>query len=147
LGIEIRLAVEDDYPWLLEQSKLFTEFYGTSKKLYSDHMPKVIQDLVEKHITLVSQDGRNLTGLISGLYTTNFFNPDLKILAEVAWWVTPKYRNTRSGLMLLNEFVKMGKELEVDWITMSLEHHSPVNPKCLAKRGFKSQEHAFLMEV
>jgi len=72
----------------------------------------------------------------------NVFNPSLTSLSEVFWYVLPEYRNTRSGLLLLNAFDKCGQE-QADETNMCLLIGSPVATKSLEKRGFEMKEIAF----
>lgn len=74
------------------------------------------------------------------------FNPQIKVLSECFWWVKPEYRGSRAGALLFKNYVEWGKA-NVDWVTMTLEAHSPVRPEALIKRGFRLQETTFLLEV
>lgn len=90
----------------------------------------------------VSRIGNSYTGAIGGILTPNLFNPDLICLAEIFWYVLPEYRNTRSGLMLLNTFDACGQE-KADETNMCLLVESPVSIKSLEKRGFEMKEISF----
>lgn len=90
----------------------------------------------------VSKIDNKYTGAIGGLLLPNIFNPDLKALSEVFWYVLPEYRNTRSGLLLLDAFDKCGQE-KADETSMCLLMGSPIATKSLEKRGFEMKEIAF----
>ena len=96
----------------------------------------------ESGTAFISKIGNKYTGAIGGLLLPNVFNPDIKTLTEIFWYVLPEYRNTRSGLMLLNTFNKCGMEC-ADEINMCLLMDSPVSTKSLEKRGFEMKEVSF----
>ena len=146
MSYKVRNATLDDIAWLLTQVKKFSDFYGTGKSLYSETAPETLKFLIENHIVFICDKGQAPVGLIVGLLNAHLFNPEIKVLTELLWWVDEEHRNGRAGLMLLNEFVKFGKE-QADWITMSLVSNSNLNPKTLGKFGFKAVESSYLLEV
>lgn len=149
MRIMVRAATPEDITWLLTQLKEFSAFYGTKKPLFGDeeYSRAKLLELIDQHLFLVAiEDLRGPVGFICGLSTPHFMNPDIQLLAEMFWWVVPECRGSKAGALLLNKFIQWGKE-NADWITFTLEHHSPVRDHILLKRGFKYQERAFLLEV
>lgn len=145
----IRRAVTADIPWILSQLKEFSKFYGTKRELYSDDEwgTFFIGHLIDQHLFLVAEsDQLGLLGLIAGTIEPHPYNPEMICLNECFWWVDEKHRGSKAGLLLLNDFIRRGKE-SCDWIWMTLEHHSPVKDLTLIRRGFKEQERSFLLEV
>lgn len=103
--------------------------------------------VIENHLIFVAESSEaGRLGLIAGLVVPHVFNPKIQVLQEILWWVSEEYRGSRAGLLLLNEFVDWGKR-NVDWIMFTLEKHSPVSDRPLIKRGFRSMETAYLLEV
>lgn len=149
MTITVRRAAPSDLGWLVGQLEEFSRFFGTKRSLYPDyaHAEQVMKVHMEKHLLLVAdKEGTGPVGFIAGLISPHIYNPEINVLTETFWWVSPEHRGSRAGLMLLNEFVSIGKEV-ADWVHFSLEHHSPVNESCLTRRGFKLQERAYLLEV
>ena len=150
MTIQVRRANTADVDWILKELRKFSAFYGTKLSLFGEepYARGFITTLVSQHLVLVAipESQTDPIGFISGTVTPHAYNPEIRVLTETFWWVQEEHRGSRAGLLLLNEFTEWGKQ-NVDWITFSLEHHSPVKDTCLTKRGFKLQERAFLMEV
>lgn len=81
-------------------------------------------------------------GALGSMLIPHFYNPNLKVLSELFWYVNPEHRQTRAGIMLLNAFDDLGKEI-ADEATLSLLTSSQVNSKTFGKRGFVATEYAF----
>lgn len=149
MKISIRPAKSDDIVWLLEELEKFSNFYGTKLSLFGEisHAHGAMLNLIENHLVLIAdKQSVGPVGFIAGVVSSHPFNPNIRVLAEYFWWVEEAYRGSRAGPMLLNEFTAWGEQ-HADWITFSLEHHSPVNDRSLSKRGYRLQEKSFLKEV
>lgn len=149
--IRLRDAHIDDVPWLLEQLEDFSKFFGSKHSLFPSkaYGTEKLKELIEGHIMCVAHSDINeqpCVGFIGGILAPHFFNPEVTVLTELFWWVTPDWRNTRTGLMLLEEFIRIGNQ-KAKWIIMTLEDTSPVRPESLLKRGFRAKEHNYLLEV
>lgn len=145
--IKIRRAQAEDIPWLLVELKKFAEIHDSRASVIDEETaPDLIKALVEQQVVFIAEKSGEQLGFIGGVLMPHYFNPKIKVLAETFWWVAEEHRGSRAALLLMKEFVEYGK-VHADWITMALEALSPVNEKCLTKRGFKLQERAFLMEV
>lgn len=138
----------DDTDWLLGQLVQFAQFYGTRRSLFGriEQARASLEDMIKNHIVLIAWRDTLRVGFISGYVTPHPYNTDIRLLAETFWWVDPQHRMSRAGLMLLDKFTDWGNA-NCDWITFSLEHHSPVKDTCLVKRGYKLQEYSYLKEV
>ena len=149
MSVEIRPAQLSDIDWILSQLKEFADFYKTKTSLFgdSDYSREFITMLVTKHLFLVADSKEfGLIGFISGTVEPHPYNPKILSLNECFWWVEEKHRGSKAGLLLLNEFIRIGKQ-HCDWIWMTLESDSPVKDATLVRRGFKEQERSFLLEV
>ena len=134
---------------ILVQLRDFAAFYGTKRSLFPDDpvvARSVVTNLVAHHVFFVATVKGELAGFICGFLTPHIFNPSIRILTEALWWVTPEHRGTQVGAKLFAKFIEHG-EAYADWISMTLEEKSPVNPATLERRGFKLHERAFLREV
>lgn len=148
MAIKVRHAASEDVDWIVSELKKFSEFYGTQRELFlnEENSKPLVQMWVSEHLVLVAERESQLLGFIAGLVHPHLYNPEIQVLSELFWWVPEEYRNTRAGALLLNEYMMWGKK-NTNWITMTLEHNSPVNEKSLFKRGFKLVEKSYLLEV
>lgn len=143
----VRRANKSDLDFIVAQCEEFSKFYGTKKELFpgKEFASQGLLNIIENHVAFVSEVDGELSGFISGYFVEHPFNPKLKLLAENFYWVKQESRFGKSALKLLNAFVDFG-QANSDWITFSLEHHSPMKEAALEKRGFKFQEKSFLRE-
>lgn len=151
MSYEIRVATPDDLPEILKHLKDFSDFYGSKHELYGkneEYNKKLILGFIVDHVFFVasSTDTKHVIGFICGFLNNHIYNPSIKVLTESFWWVSPKHRSSRAGLLLLNKFIEKGKGV-ADWVVMTVEHNSPVNEKSLSKRGFNLVEKSYLLEV
>lgn len=142
----VRRAKTADVPWLMTQLQKFSDFFGTKKSLFSHHAHRQLHQLLETHPFFVAAVNGRPVGFIAGALHPHPYNPDIRVLTEMLWWVAETERGSRAGLMLLEEFLRYG-EKHADWIVFTLETNSPVNERCLTKRGFRLHEKSYLREV
>lgn len=143
----------DDLPWIVGQLEAFTRYFPSKKSLRGPDKfwADGLRTMIENHVFLIawrieSEKAIAPVGLIAGTLAPHPFNPDLTMLCESFWWVAPEHRGSRAGLLLLNEWIKIGKE-KADWVTIATEAISPVNERCLTRRGFRLFEKSYLLEV
>lgn len=148
--IWIRPADRDDIPWLLEQLRAFSTFYGTTIPLFPDD-PASAASILEAQLSgvnpfFVAVVRGDRAGFISGALITHPYNPKLRLLQELFWWVDPAFRGTSVGARLLAAFEAYGRA-HADWILMTVEAKSPIDPRSLERRGYRLHESTYLMEV
>ena len=145
---EVRLAHHSDIPWLIEELRKFSEFYGTKVSLFPGDAiaaDKLFQ-IIKSHVVFVSVRSDERTGFIAGLMSPHFFNEELLVLTEVLWWVPEEFRRTRAGYVLLKRFTEHGKEF-ADWTIMTTECKSKVSDRTLLSMGYTQYEKSFLLEA
>lgn len=150
----IREARPDDVVWLLEQLRAFDQFFGAGRSLVPSD-PMLAHDTVAELVTraqasdaafyIAVLDGTRV-GFIAGVLMNHPFNPEIRLLSELFWWVDPAHRGSSAGARLLARFEEFGRK-RADWITMTLEAKSPVDPSSLTRRGYRHQESSYLLEV
>ena len=145
--IKLRPANNSDIEWLFLQCEDFAEFYKTKISLAGnkEYGLTFLAEVVEKHFVRIALRDGERVGFIAKLIAPHHFNPDIRQLSELLWWVQPEHRNTRVGMLLFKDFMKFG-ETECDQMSFVLEHHSPVKDQFLLKYGFRLQERAYLKE-
>lgn len=149
MSITVRPAVAEDVPWLLDQLQAFDKFFGARRSLIPTdvaYAEALLRNLMANHVFYVALSARGLVGFIAGTLTAHAFNPDLRVLSEVFWWVDEAERGSRAGALLFSAFHEYGLA-QADWIVFTLETNSPVNPATLEKRGFRLHERNYLLEV
>jgi hypothetical protein len=146
--ILIRNGIDSDIEWIVEQLEKFAEFFQSKFNLFpgKEYTREFIKLMFDHHLFLVAQRGQDLLGFVAGYKTLHPFNPKIRCLTEIFWWLDPKHRGSRASLMLLDAFTDYGKE-HCDWIVFTREKHSPFAAKHLEKRGYGSQEVNYYMEV
>lgn len=146
----IRPAVPRDADWLIGELKKFSDFIDGKRPLFGDEA--VAREVLKRffdppHLLLIAEtDDGTRVGFTGGLFSGHLLNPNIRILAEVFWWVVPEHRGGRAGLKLLEAFTDWGKR-NADWISFSIQRDTPVNEATLTRRGFKPRELTYLMEV
>jgi len=143
--IRIRPAFHVDLPWLIEQLKAFDEFVASRQSLFGADAPAMIEKLVADQVVLIAE-GEERHGCIGGTLAPHPFNSEIVVLTEMFWWVMPEHHGTSAGARLLQAFTAYGQE-NADWIIMTLEAKSPVNPANLERKGFALLESSYLLET
>jgi hypothetical protein len=149
--ISVRRATRLDVPWLLTQLEEFASFFGSKHSLFPKD-PMVAVTIVTAFVDqlefflAVDHATQRPVGFIAGALNKHPMNPAIRVLSEVFWWVTPDRRGSSAGARLLERFLAFG-EGNADWIVMTLEAKSPVDPASLERRGFHQHERTYLLEV
>lgn len=145
----IREADINDISYILERGPSFFEHAGFKDKgliFDEDSTYKTLQFLItdENGIVLVHED-KNINGFIYGMLSPFPLNYNQTILTEFAWWVDPAARKM-TGLKLLKEFERIGKEKGADLMIMvtSDSFQEEKLKKFYKKKGFKHLEHHYI---
>lgn len=146
--MELRKAIDSDIDWLVEQAKEFAKFYGSTKLLVDDinFSKEYIAGIIKHHFFKIAEKDGVRLGFIAGLVVPHHFNPKIKMLHELLWWVPEIHRSTKAGSILLDDFIAYGKE-HCDWITFTLEDNTPIDDSVLLRRGFRMKEKSYLLET
>ena len=146
--MEIRSAALLDLDWICVELRKFDEYYGSEIALYGEdeYVRSALTGMIDKHILLVAEEKGKLVGFIGGLCGTHFYNPKIKTLAQIFWWVIPSKRRSRAAVMLLDEFVEYGARF-FDHVTLKLSVKADFGGHSLGKRGFKLVDRTYLMEM
>lgn len=149
MTITVRAGAERDSQWLMTQLRAFDKFAAHKHSLVvdEDYALAALKMMLDEHVCFIAEDaaGQRL-GFIAGYKTPHPFNPRLRVLSEAFWWVAEDHRGSGAAGALLDEFEAYGRRY-CDWTVMTLEHHSPVNPRHLVRRGFLPREQSYLLEV
>lgn len=150
----IREARYEDIPWLLEQLRAFDRFFRAKRSLVPAD-PEVatgfISALIDQAKAMngvfdIATSAGHYVGFVAGVLAPHPFNAEIIVLGELFWWVDPQYRGSSAGARLLQRFEEFGRE-RADWVTMTLEANSPVDPSSLTRRGYRPFETNYLLEL
>ena len=132
----ISRATIDDMQTILPLAIEFNErYFGIPLNLVKTC--EVICYIIEEETAFISPGG-----FIGGIVTEDLLR-DWTVLQEVAW-----YSTDRTGIQLLDRFIKKGRAMEVDEVRVChLETSSPVVGKLLQRRGFAPLETSYRLEI
>jgi hypothetical protein len=145
----IRKAETQDIFWLLPKLLSISHFYNTKKSLFGGGLQskQMLELMIDTQVFLIAfNELEGPVGFIGGHFFEHPFNPKIRVLAETFWWIDDTKPNSDAGALLLDAFTLLGKQ-KADWITFTIDNHSPMNEKSLFKHGYNLHERNFLMEV
>ena len=146
--IEIKRATSEDLDFIISELIKFDEFYREKYSFLGGpaYIFMTISNLVREHVAFIaSRDGESL-GFIVGHVHPHFYNPSLKVLDELWWWVRPCARHTKAASLLLDEFTLWGRR-NVDVIAMHVSPKTGVKISNLERYGFKLSEYTLTLEI
>ena len=141
----IRLAVESDFPEMVEMGRRFFSASG-----YSDIMEydpeSVLASLKTIPVLLVAEKDR-LVGVAGAMVYPFYMNLHHQTAQEVFWWIDPEHRGIGGKLFdaLVEEVKKRGaKSLSM----IALETLSPERVGEIYKaKGFRLSEHSYIKKL
>lgn len=145
--MRVREATKEDVPWLLEKIREHDKLMGYKRPLFVDegYALASLLNLLANHVVLIAENSAPL-GLIAGHVARHPFNPDIRVLSEILWWVEPSFAGKRAATALLAAFTEYGRT-HVDSIICSHVYDKKSRTSALEGRGFRELERAYLMEV
>lgn len=150
MNIRVRPATDADIDWLATQLREFSAQYGTKIEPFPDEdvARAWIHKMIREQVFLVADGYRDheRVGFIAGLIGSHLYNPRIRVLNELFWWVVPEHRGGPAAARLIDEFTTYGRA-NADWITFGTTKDTPIKDETLVKRGFVLREKAFMLEV
>lgn len=140
----IRQATLEDVDALVSKAGEFCSTYG-SLELNEPHVKAVVEHIVCNGVALVACKGNDIVGFILGMYSHNLWNPDVKTLNELAWWVDQGHRDGFIGIKLLKKFEAVCKRNTT--IVLSTLPSSNLRDSNLERLGYVLKEKQFVMEI
>jgi len=140
----IKIATIDDFEPIAQMVYKFLETTRYFEMSTEDKMLAIIEDFLtapnEEKIVLLEED----KGMIAGMVTPFIFG-NLKVAAEVGWWVEPEHRKEGVGLNLLTAFEFWAKKVGCASVTMvSLDDELG---KFYERNGYTLYERAYMKEL
>lgn len=133
--------------WLITDAcyKMLSEEVGRPELYCRPQIESLVDAAILTQTLIVAEKDGEPIGVIGGFLVPNIYNPNIKVLSELLWYVKEEYRKGRAGYLLLKAFDKLASEI-ADEATMSTLLHSEVKIETLEKVGFKLKEFAFHKE-
>ncbi len=99
-------------------------------------------------IALIAESDKPF-GMIIGVKDHNIWDPELKVLRELVYWVEPEYRGTTAGYRLLKEYNKQAQQLvdenKIKLYTMTKMVNSP--DLDFSRFGYKKTEEVWVAGI
>lgn len=149
MGASVRVATHEDIDWIVDELKRFAALARTKKPLFGSeaHAVPFISSCIDHHVALIAEsETHERLGVIIGTLCPHPFNPEIRLLSEIFFWVTEAARGSRAAPLLLNAFDLIGSQ-RADWITLSKFFTSPIHSRSYERRGYRLQEQTFLKET
>jgi hypothetical protein len=147
--MKIRQANKFDLPVVVEMLRNFrnnTPIEMMRECNNEEYISKLFHHIIlGGGVALIAED-KNTAGMIIGVKDQNVWDPNLKVLRELVYWVEPQYRGSTAGYKLLLQYNKLAQELidenKISMYTMTKMVNSP--DLDFTKFGYKKAEEVWV---
>jgi len=146
----IRQANKFDLPYIMKMLKHFSEQtpIDIMRSCYKEeYLNKLYHHIILGGGVAIVAESDQPMGMIMGIKDSNVWDPELKVLRELVYWVEPEYRNTTAGYRLLVEYNKVAKQLlddnQIKLFTMTKMVNSP--DLDFGRFGYKKTEEVWVV--
>lgn len=150
--MKIRHASKFDQPEIFRMLRSFRNETPIEEMKYCDneeYISKLFHHvLLGGGIALVAESDK-ICGMIIGVKDLNVWDPQIKILRELCYWVDTEYRGTTAGYRLLKEYSKEAEKLRDEQkITMYTMTKMITSPDIdFSRFGYKKTEEVWVAGV
>lgn len=150
--MKVRLANKFDLPVVLDMLRNFrnhTPIDMMRECNNEEYINKLFHHVIlGGGVALIAED-KNVAGMIIGVKDQNVWDPEIKVLRELVYWVEPEYRGTTAGYKLLLKYNKLAQELvdeqKINMYTMTKMVNSP--DLDFTRFGYKKTEEVWVAGV
>ena len=150
--MKVRLANKFDLPIVLDMLRNFrnhTPIDMMRECNNEEYINKLFHHVIlGGGVALIAED-KDVAGMIIGVKDQNVWDPEIKVLRELVYWVEPEYRGTTAGYKLLLKYNKLAQELvdeqKINMYTMTKMVNSP--DLDFTKFGYKKTEEVWVAGV
>jgi len=150
--MKIRLANKFDLPVVLDMLRNFrnhTPIDMMRECNNEEYINKLFHHVIlGGGVALIAED-KDVAGMIIGVKDQNVWDPEVKVLRELVYWVEPQYRGSTAGYKLLLRYNKLAQELvdeqKIKMYTMTKMVNSP--DLDFTRFGYKKTEEVWVAGV
>lgn len=151
--MKVRLANKFDFPIVADMLRNFRNHTPIELMRECDNEEYINQlfhhIILGGGIALIAEKDNSIAGMIIGVKDQSIWDPNVKVLRELVYWVEPEYRGTSAGYKLLLQYNKLAKELvdekKINMYTMTKMVNSP--DLDFTKFGYKKTEEVWVAGV
>lgn len=148
--MNIRLANKFDLPYICDMLRNFrneTPIDIMRDCDNEDYINKLYHHIIlGGGLALIAETEKPI-GMIIGIKDHNIWDPELKVLRELVYWVEPEHRGTTAGYRLIKEYNKHAQQLiddgKIKLFTMTKMINSP--DLDFSRFGYKKTEEVWVM--
>jgi GNAT superfamily N-acetyltransferase len=142
---EVRIAEEQDKEWIEQVAavRMLTEELNRPELVNPSRIKLLVKKGIDERTCFIAFKDGEPAGVLGAFLIENMFEPSIKVLSEVFWYVLPEYRETRIGFLLLNLFDETARQIANESALSILTGSTEINIDSFAKRGFMLDEFAF----
>lgn len=115
--MNIRTANKFDLPYIINMLRHFREESPVEKIKECNNEQYITtlytHILAGRGLVLVAEYDQPI-GMIIGYIDQSIWDPDIRILKELVYWVEPEYRHTTTGYRLLKKYNELANELKLN---------------------------------
>ena len=150
--MKVRLANKFDLPVVLDMLRNFrnhTPIDMMRECNNEEYINKLFHHVIlGGGVALIAED-KDVAGMIIGVKDQNVWDPEVKVLRELVYWVEPQYRGSTAGYKLLLRYNKLAQELvdeqKINMYTMTKMVNSP--DLDFTRFGYKKTEEVWVAGV
>lgn len=144
--IMVRAGTQADYQDMLPLGQRFADYSHYKGTVDPAHICMAFERSRQAGLLGVAFSDAKLVGGLIGVSVPQWYDPTMLIAVELAWWVDPQYRNTRAGLLLLNQYEEQARATGHRYCAMmTLEGlDSELLSLLYERRGFHLTERSFM---
>jgi predicted N-acetyltransferase YhbS len=149
MALIIRHATGDDVYELARLAKHFSDSSPYAKYWDKDQLVSSLYRLLslETVAMFVGEKDGHIVGAIAGMVANMWYNPNVPIVSELAWWVEVEHRG-RVGPLLLRELEEWATEIGAVIISIGeLPNMNSNVGKLLTRRGYEMLEVTYCKEL
>lgn len=140
----VRRATLEDVDWIVHPALYdMCSLIGNPEIYNPTYLREVFVPYVITNGIVLVDDKK--TGVIGGMITPHIYNPEVRVLGEMVWWVHEGKRGSSLGYRLLKAFEEEAIKSGVKYIQMSLMEGSTVTS--MEKQGYRKVEFALVKEI
>jgi RimJ/RimL family protein N-acetyltransferase len=114
----VRLGRESDYAALFPLGQDFADFSPFGGTADPATLRKVFDASSDSGLLIVADVDSTVAGALVGMSVTQWYDPNMRIAVELAWWLSPEHRHGSLGLRLVRAFEAQAKSTGHKFCTM-----------------------------